>query len=60
MSTHITLVTPEFLRAELQARYDSPRRLRRERPDSSLRIEARAHRRRHLEALQAPRDAKAS
>ena len=59
MTTHITLVSPEFLRAELESRYNTPRRWRRERPDSSLNIEARAHRRRHLESLRS-QDAKAS
>lgn len=60
MSTNLTLVTPEYLRAEMDSRYGSRRRSRHERPDSSLNIEARAHRRRHLEAIRPQKDSKAS
>jgi len=49
MSTHIILAAPEFMKAEMQARYGAPSR-RRLRRDSSLKVEARAHRRRTDEA----------
>lgn len=60
MNTHITLVTPEYVRAELEARYSSASRSRRERPDSSLNIEARSRRRRLLEGIRSQQDPKAS
>lgn len=56
MSTHIILVTPEFMKAELQARYGAPSR-RRPRRVSSLRVQMRAHRRRTDEANRLARTA---
>lgn len=61
MSTSIILITPEFIKAELEARYGTPsRRAWRRRPDSSLAIEAKAHRRRHDESLRLPTPARVS
>lgn len=60
MTTSITLMTPEFLKAEIEARYGSPRRRGwRQRSDASLRIAERAHRRRTSEAPLMPRPARA-
>ncbi|ADU46705.1 hypothetical protein [Intrasporangium calvum] len=51
MTSSITLITPEFMKAELEARYGPrPRRSWRRRPASSLAVEARAHRQRTDEA----------
>ena len=51
MTTSITLITPEFMKAELESRYGlRPRRTWRHRPASSLAVETRAHRQRTDEA----------
>jgi len=53
-------MTPEFLKAEIEARYGSARRRGwRQRSDASLRIAERAHRRRATEAPLMPRPARA-
>jgi hypothetical protein len=46
MSMNITLATPEFIKAEIEARYGERPQRRRLRGASSLKIERRAHRRR--------------
>jgi hypothetical protein len=61
MSTSIIIITPEFMKAEVEARYGTPsRRSWRRRADSSLAIEAKAHRRRHDEALRLATPARVS
>ena len=60
MTTSITLMTPEFLKAEIEARYGTPRRRGwRQRTDASLRIAERAHRHRTDEAPRLARLARA-
>ncbi|WP_353354683.1 hypothetical protein [Intrasporangium sp. DVR] len=60
MTTSITLITPEFMKAELQARYEpGPRRTWRRRPAPSLSVEARAHRRRRDEGTRVATPARA-
>lgn len=60
MTTSITLMTPEFLKAEIEARYGLPRRRGwRQRTDASLRIAERAHRRRADEVPLLPKPARA-
>ena len=60
MTTSITLMTPEFLKAEIEARYGLPRRGGwRQRTDASLRIAERAHRRRTHEAPRLAQPARA-
>ncbi|MDC5696204.1 hypothetical protein OO014_02970 [Intrasporangium calvum] len=50
MTTSITLITPEYMQAELQARYGPPsRRTWRRRAAPSLAVEVRAHRQRRDE-----------
>ena len=60
MTTSITLMTPEFLKAEIESRYGLPRRRGwRQRTDASLRIAERAHRRRTDEVPRLARPARA-
>lgn len=61
MSTHMILATPEYFKAEIEARYVEPsRRHRRARSHSSLEIEERAHHLRTNEANRLRRFARAA